>query len=148
MSDIPPPLSSNPTAAPVQDPNDKTDAEIALREIIDVFVPVDITLKDEKIRDTASRCVAREDLQELVKQCMPLRHAEEAWERMIIRLLSTGSQDMITIKSIIYSEIRSSCDFSELFGRTLTAGVEQCPFWNNYETAPELSSSESKSGSK
>lgn len=127
---------------------DDTDVGQTTWEIVNVLIPPDIAARDEKIRAVASRYVASAEIRDLVVRCIPLRHEGEGYEAWVLRLFIESSQDMVRIRSLIYDDILSTCDFSELFGRTLTAGVEQCPFWNSYETAPTIDIGSIKAGSE
>lgn len=117
-------------------PPDEMDVCQATRKIVDILVPPEVARRDSKIRAAAERCAASVEIRDLVARCLPFRHENEEYASLVERLFIQSSQDMHRIRSLIYNDILSTCDFSELIGRTLTAGVEQCPFWDSYETAP------------
>lgn len=76
------------------------------------------------------------------------RHAGEEYKDWVLCLMIESSQDMARIRYLIYDDILSTCDFSELFDLMLTASVEQCPFWNSYETTSTIDIGSIKVGSE
>ncbi|MDG6094273.1 hypothetical protein LOC54_03970 [Acetobacter sp. AN02] len=107
--------------------------------VIEAFVPPDIRRMDEYFMRLTEMLLSDEDFMTNIESCRS-RFTEEItpgnMDAFVVAGLVNKMDDIREIRQTINLMVMNTLPYDDFFGRRLTPGTEQCPWWENYERAP------------
>ena len=116
------------------------DNDTLYRGIFDVFVPKSVQEKSPFAARLYDQLAAHSVVARGLKT-FAAAHAESdrSLEQTAVDLLSRGDKDVRAMINVIYDAIAKHLPFYiDWLGRPITAGGEQCPYWDTYDQPPKL----------